>query len=302
MLTSLLSIYIASALQGDLKENPKEPQTSSIIKTASLNFSNILESSKAPLKDPYYISPIIEAEASIAIDLNTGEILFEKNIHARLAIASITKLMTILIILEENKLDEVVTISSNAASTNGSTMHLKQSEEITVENLLYGAIINSANDAAVALAEHNSGSVSAFVEKMNQKAKNLGLINSNFSNPIGLDGPNNYSSAFDVAKIAKEVYQYEFIQQAAQIKDFSVSSVSGKYTHSLESTNELLDSYLGIKGLKTGKTDAAGLCFVAVAENEEGNEIITVVLNSPARFPETKILVDWIFRAYNWPQ
>lgn len=300
MLTSLLSIYIASALQGDLKESPDENPTSSIIKTASLNLSNILESSKAPLKDPYYISPIIEAEASIAIDINTGEILFEKNIHARLAIASITKLMTILIILQENKLDEVVTISSNAASTSGSTMHLKANEEITVENLLYGAIINSANDAAVALAEHNSGTVAAFVEKMNVKTKDLGLINTNFSNPIGLDGPNNYSSAFDVAKLAREVYEYEFIQQAAQIKNFSVSSVSGKYTHSLESTNELLDSYLGIKGLKTGKTDAAGLCFVSVAENEDGNEIITVVLDSPARFPETKILVDWIFRAYNW--
>lgn len=301
MLTSLLSIYIVSALQGDLKETAAIEEETSIIKTASLNFSNILESGKAPLKDPYYISPVIEAEASIAIDMNSGQILFEKNIHSRMALASITKLMTILIILEENKLDEVVTISSNAASTSGSTMHLRQSEQITIENLLYGAIINSANDAAVALAEHNSGSVSAFVEKMNLKAKDLGLINTNFSNPIGLDGTSNYSSAFDVAKLAKEVYQYKFIKDAAKMKDFSVSSISGKYTHPLESTNELLDSYLGIKGLKTGKTDAAGLCFVSVAENENDNEIITVVLNSPARFPETKILVDWVFRAYNWP-
>lgn len=301
MLTSLLSIYIASALQGNLKETPMVEPKTSIIKTASLNLSNILESSKAPLKDPYYISPIIESESSIAIDLNTGEILFEKNIDSRMSIASITKLMTILIILEENKLDEIVTISSNAASTSGSTMHLKANEEITIENLLYGALINSANDATVALAEYNSGSVSAFVEKMNLKVKDLGLINTNFSNPIGLDGPNNYSSAFDVAKLAKEVYQHDFIGKAAKIKNLSVSSVSGNYTHSLASTNELLDSYLGIKGLKTGKTDAAGLCFVAVAENEDNNEIITVVLNSPARFPETKILVDWVFRAYNWP-
>lgn len=219
-----------------------------------------------------------------------------------MAIASITKLMTILIVLEENKMDEIVKVSNNAAATEGSQMQLRTGEEITVENLLYGALIHSANDAATALAEHNADTVSKFVEKMNARAERLGLINTHFSNPIGLDQSNNYSSAADIAKLSRFVYHNKFIQQAATLKTMEVTSTSGKFIHKLSSTNDLLDSYLKIKGLKTGKTTEAGLCLVSIAENDHGNEIITVVLDSPARFEETKFLVDWVFRAYNWTQ
>ena len=174
-------------------------------------------------------------------------------------------------------------------------------EQISLENLLYGAIIHSANDAAVALAEHNAGSVDAFVEKMNKKAQEFGLENTNYSNPIGLDDYNNYSSSYDIAILSKHIYQNQFVRHAAKLKELEVKSVDGTYSHLLQSTNALLgNEYLNIKGLKTGKTDGAGLCLVAVAETDTGNEIITVVLNSPDRFYETKILVDWIFRAYTW--
>src|SRR3989338_4007700 len=156
MLTSLLSLYIASLIQTDIPINtPTGNFSSSSVRTASLSFTNQIENPSAPIKDPLLISPIIEAKSSIAVDIESGETLYEKNSSSRLAMASITKLMTILIILEENEMDEVVTISNNAASTEGSTMYLAPGEKITVENLLYGAIINSANDAAVALAEHN---------------------------------------------------------------------------------------------------------------------------------------------------
>ncbi len=301
MLTSLLSIYIASVLQPDLGPVVQVEENKTLIKTASLNFSSIIESQKVPIKDAYHISPLIEANGAISTDTKTGEILFEKNAHERMPIASITKLMTVLIILEENKLDEIVTISHNAAATSGSSMHLNAGEEISIENLLYGALINSANDSAVALAEYNSETVQNFVEKMNKRALELGLINTNFSNPIGLDGPNNYSSAYDIARLGNYVYQNPFVQEAVNITELSVNSTDGSFAHNLETTNDLLGNYLGVKGLKTGKTDAAGLCLIAVAENNENNEIITVVLNSPARFTETKVLIDWVFRAYNWP-
>lgn len=302
MLTSLLSLYIAANLEPNLSLTQTDISKNENIslRTASLSFANLTETTSVPIKNPEMLAPVIEAKASIAMDISSGEILFEKNIHERVQIASITKLMTMLIILEENRFDETVTVSQNAATTEGSTMYLRAGEEITIENLLYGALINSANDSAVALAEHNAGSVDAFVEKMNKRSNQLGLLNTHFSNPIGLDSKNNYSSAYDLARLAEYIYHNKFIKDAATVKNLEVSSTNGKLVHKLESTNELLNSYLKIKGLKTGKTNMAGLCLVAIAENDQGHEIISIVLNSPDRFQESKVLIDWAFRAYNW--
>ncbi len=295
MLASLISLYIAAQM-------PPQIMTSSEVLSSQFDLLNLIqEKAETPNKNSKYISPIIGARSSIALDMNTGKILYEKNAYERLPIASITKLMTTYIILKENKLNDVVTVSNNAATVEGSTMYLRAGETIAVENLLYGALINSANDAAVALAEYNAGSVDEFVEKMNKEALLLGLTDTHFSNPIGLDQADNYSSSYDIAKLSKYIYQNQFIKHAAKLKELEVKSVSGDYTHKLESTNELLDNeYLNIKGLKTGRTSSAGLCLVSIAENESSNEIITVVLDSPERFNETKILVDWVFRAYNW--
>jgi len=266
MLTSLLSLYIATVMEtpvsGDFSSQAAEASSS---KVASLSFSQLSGSNEVPIKDSAFISPILGAEASIAVDKNTGTVLHEENAHSRLQIASITKLMTILIVLEENGATGSTTVSNNAANTEGSTMFLRAGEDISIENLLYGAIINSANDSAVALAEHNAGDVNSFVEKMNTKALSLGLINTHFSNPIGLDHPNNYSSAYDLVKLGKYVYEKPFVKKAAKIKDLSVTSIDGNLTHKLESTNDLLDSYLNIKGLKTGHTNGAGLCFISIA-------------------------------------
>ncbi|MBI4235407.1 D-alanyl-D-alanine carboxypeptidase [Candidatus Peregrinibacteria bacterium] len=271
------------------------------IKSAALNLENLINGKKIPVKNPYFIAPVIEAAGVISVDSETGTVLYEKNAHQKLAFASITKLMTILIVLEENNLSDTVKISGNAANTEGSKMFLRAGEEIALENLIYGAIIGSANDAATALAEHNAGTVSAFVEKMNTKAKELGLLNTHFSNPVGLDDKNNYSSAYDVAKMAQYIYKHSFIRHAAQLKSLEVKSISGNFTHKLETTNDLLsDELFKFEGLKTGSTNLAGLCLVSYVENDNGNEILTVVLNSPARFTETKILTDWTFRAYKW--
>lgn len=300
MLSSLLSLYIANTFPPQPNPYPLQNETSpAIIRMANAPI-DILENKYFPKKNPYYISPLIDAPNAIAIDLRTGMVLFEKDSHVKKPIASITKLMTMLIIMEENALTEVVTISPGAAAIEGSQMFLQAGEKITIENLLYGAIIHSANDAAMAMAQHNAGSIAAFVDKMNKKALEIGLLNTHFANPTGLDSPNNYSSAYDVAKLSREILKYDFIKKAALHKEMRVTSVNGGLTHQLTTTNELLDSYLNIRGLKTGSTDSAGLCLVSIAEGPDGNKILTVVLNSPARFRETKILMDWVYRAYNW--
>ena len=170
------------------------------------NENVLLEVTDVPEKNEKNIAPVIEAEAAIVVDLKNGLILYEKNIHEQLHIASLTKLMTTTIVLEENDGSEVATVSQNAANTDGTKIWLAQGEKITVENLLYAALIESANDSAVALAEHNAGSVEAFVKKMNKKAYEIGLYSTSFSNPTGLDIENappeetlngNISTAYD---------------------------------------------------------------------------------------------------------
>jgi D-alanyl-D-alanine carboxypeptidase (penicillin-binding protein 5/6) len=303
MLTNLLSLYITSVIGDNTTSafNLRKDPSPSIVKTASANLSDIEESKFIPLKNPEFLAPIINSTSSLAMDLKTGVILFEDNSHDRLQIASLTKLMTATIIIEENNVDEIVTVSKTATQETGSTMYLVPEETITVQNLLYGLIVHSSNDAALALAEHNAGTVDSFVEKMNKKALALGLLNTHFSNPIGLDNKNNYSSAYDLAKLSQYVYQKKLIKEIAATSKIKVTSSDDKYTHNLESTNELLGTdFIKFKGLKTGTTDQAGLCIISVAENENGNEILTVLLHSPDRFRETKILADWVFRAYNW--
>jgi len=294
MLTSLITVYIAATLD----QNISHPTQN--LDTYDINISNIIRDVEQPIKNPQNISPIIYSKASISLDRKSSTILYEDNAHDRLSIASLTKLMTALIIIEENQLDEVVQISQNANNTEGSTMYLRTGEEITVENLLKGLLINSANDSSVALAEHNSGSVEKFVEKMNARAQELGLINTHFANPNGLDNSNNYSSAYDIAKLGNYIYNNPIIKDIVDTQNENILSTNKEYTHNLHTTNHLLGNYPGIKGLKTGTTDWAGQCLISIAENENGNEIITVVLNSPDRFKETKVLTDWIFRSYNW--
>lgn len=306
MLSSLINFYITAALQPILPITLTQDIpiiNTSALSIEKLDFLSASGNNSIPIKKETFISPIIEARSSVAMDNKTGTVLYEKNSHEHRQIASITKLMTATVVLEELKEGEmasVVTVSKQANVEDGSQMFLRTGERITVENLLYGLLINSANDSAITLAEYNAGSVEKFVEKMNKKALSIGLTDTHFQNPVGLDNSQNYSSAYDVAKLARYAYKNEFIKKAAPTKEMKVQSVDQKYTHELKTTNELLDSYLKIKGLKTGKTDKAGLCMAAVAENDAGNDIITVVLGSPARFQESKILIDWVFRAYIW--
>lgn len=333
MLTSLISLYIISALSSS--DLPVQTAQS-----LPWDGSNLLTAEAVPQKKPENISPVIKAKSAIAVDLKSGYILFEKNIFEPRAIASLTKLMTATIILEENNLNDVVTVTSHATTTPGSKIWLAPGEKITIENLLYGALVSSGNDAAVALAEYNSGNVDSFIQKMNQKALELGLYQTSFINPTGLDidqpaqkptttkdtsnnngngqsagtsqqvlqqinkqeilPKDNYSTAYDLSLLARYAYGKSFVRRAAVKKEMEIASTNDRTKHKLENTNALLDSYLKVLGLKTGTTDEAGECLITVIENEHGNQILTVILDSPDRYKETKLLADWIFRSYTW--
>lgn len=292
MLTTLISLYASTKLLG--AELPGS-------NLDAWNSSSLLEATAVPKEDPNNISPIIKAKSVLAVDLKNGMLLYQQNGYDHRAIASITKLMTTTIILEENKLNDVVTVSKAATQVEGSKAWLAPGEKISVENLLYAALIHSANDAAYALAEYNSdGNVITFIAKMNQKAEELGMHDTHFTNPVGLDEAENYSSAYDLAILGRYAYGKSFIKRATVIKEMDVSSTNGKFTHKLKSTNDLLGSYLKVLGLKTGTTDLAGQCLIAIIENSKGNDILTVVLDSPSRYSETKLLADWVFRTFNW--
>lgn len=315
MITALLSLYSAATLFAtDLP--PASPHT------MPWSNSDILESSAVPIKKPEAIAPFIKAKSAIAVDLQNGLILYEKDIYAPLPIASLTKLMTSVIILEENNLNDIVKVSKQATGIEGSKIWLAPDEKITVENLMYAILIPSANDAAMALAEYNADTIENFVGKMNQKAKELGLVASQFYNPTGLDqtipddntntlqgsGDNknrtkqvqNTSTAYDLTLLARYAYGKSFVRRAVVQKEMEISSTNGKLTHKLLATNDLLGSYLKVLGLKTGTTDEAGECLIAIIEDDRGHDILTIVLNSPNRYSETKILADWVFRSFNW--
>lgn len=248
------------------------------------------------------ISPVIEAQAIYSIDLTTGTPLLTRDIFSRRSIASIEKLVTAIVILENHPLDKKVIVSKTAANEEGSTMGLQTSEEITVENLLTGMLINSGNDAAVALAEFDSGSEEAFVQKLNEKAFELGLYDTRFSNAKGFDEKENYSTAFDIVIFSRAALSYPFIRKTVAVKHTEVTSTNGRIKHVLENTNELLeDSHFNIIGLKTGTSPASGQSVVSLFKTPQNHEILTVLLSSPDRFQETKIILDWILRNFEFP-
>lgn len=290
MFQSLLSLLLASSLS-----------LGSVAGTNTVNFDDktLLSVSSMPTRQEEYIAPADMSGLNIlAVDLETQAILYEKNSMTRVPIASLTKLMTAALVLEENDPSAIVTVSSNAASATGSRMGLYSGEQISVRNLLYGLLIESGNDAALALAEYNAGSEKAFIEKMNAMADKLGLDDTHYKNANGLDVSGAYSSARDLAALTTHLLKDDSIREIVNQSKVTVSSETGDQ-HELVNTNILLGQD-GIKGFKTGTTPLAGECLIALAESPDGHEILSVVLGSNSRFVDTKILVDWIYRAYVW--
>lgn len=249
-------------------------------------------------------SLIPSATAGILMDVSTGEIIFEKNKDEQLAVASMTKMVAQIIILEQIekgkiKWDDVVTASANASGMGGSQIYLTTGEEMTVEDMMKGISMASANDATVAMAEFIAGTEVEFVEMMNKKVKELGLKNTHFKNCTGLDEEGHYSSAYDMAIIARELLKHEKILEFSSVyEDYLREDTDNKFW--LVNTNKLVRFYEGADGLKTGHTDAAKYCLAATAKRDD-LRLIAIVLgekNSQTRNSETMSLLDYGFNNY----
>lgn len=244
------------------------------------------------------------SESAILIEPTTNTILYELNKDERKAPASMTKLMTMLIIVEEIdkgniKLNDMVTISQNAADMGGSQVFLEANMEIEVEQLLKGIAIASGNDAAVAMAEYIAGSTDEFVEMMNQKVKELGLVNTHFANVHGLDTDDHYSTAYDMAQIARELLKHELILDYTSLYEDYLIKPDGSKTW-LVNTNKLVRFYDGVDGLKTGYTENAKYCLTATAKREK-LRFITVTMgvdSSEHRSNDTTSMLNYGFANY----
>lgn len=244
------------------------------------------------------------AKSAILIEASTGEVLFEKNADERLVPASMTKMMSMLVIIEaiENgdlKWNQEIQVSENASSMGGSQILLETGEKMSVRDLFKGVAIASGNDAVVALAEAVAGTEDAFVQKMNDKAKELGLKNTNFKNPHGLDTANHYSSARDMSLIAKELVKHEKVLEFTSVyEDYLRENTDRKIW--LVNTNKLVRFYDGVDGLKTGFTEGAGYCLTATAK-KDGMRVIAVVMgeaDSKTRNQEVSEMLDYAFAQY----
>ena len=245
------------------------------------------------------------AQSAIMIEASTGEILYKKNANEKLAPASMTKIMSLILIMENIESgrlnwNDIVVVSKNASSMGGSQIFLETNEMMSVEDLVKGICIASGNDATVALAEKIAGTESAFVKLMNDKAKELGLKNTNFVNTTGLDAENHYSTAYDMAMMAKELIKHEKILEFSSIyEDYLRKDTDNSFW--LVNTNKLVRFYSYIDGLKTGYTSGAGYCLTATGK-KNGMRLITVVMNeanTDNRTKDTIAMMDYGFNMYS---
>lgn len=245
--------------------------------------------------------PTVTADAAVLMDATTGEVLYDKNMHQRRPPASTTKILTAIIAMESGRLDEEVTVSSQAAATPGSSMRLFAGQRILLRELVAGLLMKSGNDAAVAIAQHLAGSVDAFAALMNQKAAALGALDSHFRNPHGLSQPGHYTSAFDLAWLARWALQNPEFRAIVASKQMTVDWLDTKgheKTQQLHNTNQLLWSLEGADGVKTGTTSQAGQCLVASATRGD-QQLIAVVLHSSARWYDATKLLQYGFANYD---
>lgn len=257
------------------------------------------------------------AHASVIVDVETGQELYGKNQHVRRQVASLTKLFTALIVVERvADLDQGVTIDEEAVYAEGTRVgcprsgfcngvRLKVGEVVSVRNLLQAALMNSANDAAIALGKHVGGTQPGFVEMMNARAQELGLVNSNFCTASGLelDGQesNCYSTAADMARIATEALKHDILWDLMQFDKTFITSVDGTLSHEIFNTDQLFGNMPNLVGTKTGFTPLAGYSLLAVATNPTGGHpVVAVVLNDPYRWESIRSMFSWSFQAYDW--
>ena len=238
----------------------------------------------------------VAAKGAVLIDADSGRVLFAQNANQRLPMASTTKVMTTLLALENASLDDRVTAGKNAVGVPGTSLYLSKGEALSMEHMLYGLMLRSGNDAAVAVAEHVAGSVSAFAEMMNAKARELGA-NAHFVNPHGLDADGHGISALGLALVMREAMKNEAFRKITGTQRKIIPWVGNEYSRVLENKNRLLKTYSGANGGKTGYTGKAGRCLVFSARRD-GLALIGAVLNCPTWFDTAATLLDYGFENF----
>lgn len=241
----------------------------------------------------------ISAKGVVVSDVDSGVILYQRNSDEPFAPASTTKILTALVALDAYALDDVLTVKT--VQNTGQTMKLVSGERMSVENLLYGALIQSGNDAVWVLAENYPGGVNAFVAAMNEKARSLSLTRSHFTNPVGFDDPNHTMTPMDLMRLSIAALSNMTIAKMVAIPQITISDVTHTYFHHLTNVNQLLGKVPGVGGIKTGWTEEAGENLVTLVERN-GRRVIIVVLKSEDRFADTTKLIDWVFANHRWDQ
>lgn len=241
--------------------------------------------------------PSLSAESAILLDADSGDILLSKNHEQKMGMASTTKIMTALVAAEKENLKKTVKIPKEAVGIEGSSVYLYEGERITVEELLYALLLQSANDAAAAIAVSTAGSIEAFADMMNERAKDMGLSNTHFTNPHGLNDKEHYTTAYDLAVIASCALKNEIVKEIVSTYKKTIPIDSDCNQRVLVNHNKMLKLYDGAIGVKTGFTKATGRCLVSAAERD-GLTLVAVTLNAPNDWSDHTAMLDFGFENY----
>lgn len=267
----------------------QQPQSVSI---AQLDLAAI------PVRNKASADPVINAPAAFVTDEASGAILFSKNANTLYAPASTTKLMTALVARKVYKPGSVITITLSGP-VGGTILGFRNTEQYTLDSLLEAALIPSANDAAMALAESSPGGLADFIQKMNDTAQQLHLSDTHFSNPAGFDSKDHYSTARDLDVLAREVLKDPLLKKIVATPLTDIKDISGKRSITLKSTNKLLGVDPRVEGVKTGTTEEAGEVLITLV-NDGKRKLLLVVLGSNSRYTDTQALIDWVAATYTW--
>jgi len=274
----------------NLRLTPNQP----VIRPLSLQ---LLPASNYPVNTNNVSPPLISAHSAMVIDVESKVVLFQHNPDMKLLPASTTKVMTALVTLDTYSLDQIITITS--VNGEGQQMGLELGERITVENLLYGLLVQSGNDAATALAQNHPQGETGFITAMNQKAQDLNLLDTQFTNPAGFDDYNHYTTVHDLGLLAAAAMKNPTLSKIVSTIGITITDVDNTISHELETINQLLGQIPGLSGLKTGWTELAGECLITFTKRSN-HKIITVILGSQDRFSDSQQLIDWAFTHHQW--
>lgn len=289
----LAFVFVSSSALAISKNIPVVLREFSVVTANDKKFPPVPEFKNSPS------FPVLSSQGVLVVDLDSGVSLYEKNPDKALLPASTTKIVTALVALDNFPLNEILTVPVQSIS--GQRMGLYAGEQFKFEDLLYGLLVYSANDAAEAIAANYPGGRAAFVDAMNQKARDLNMINSTFQNPVGFDSEYQITTARDLVRVSEVALRNPVFAKIVATKTTVVTDITGNNKYNLKNINELLETVPGVKGVKTGWTENARENLVTYLERDN-HKIMIAVLGSQDRFGETKELIDWINTNYEWKE